>query len=268
MGTDAPERYGDALFAKDRPDEHARLGALADAFDPVSRLHLAALGPGPGWRCLDAGTGRGSVAGWLAGRVEPGEVVAMDTDTRLLAADIRARPTIRVLTADLTDPGLHPGEFDLIHARFVLMHLRQRFSVLGRLVSWLRPGGRLVLSDYVDMTTATSAHRAWAAVMGAMWQTLRASIGSEIDWVPAYPTLLSAAGLVDIGAGVHLPSADPSAPITTFWRLTLARMRDRIAADGQVTAADVDAVVAMLGSPGFTELSPGMFTVWGRRPPS
>ena len=39
----------------------------------------------PGWRCLEIGAGRGSMATWLAERVGPaGQVVATDIDTRYL----------------------------------------------------------------------------------------------------------------------------------------------------------------------------------------
>ncbi|AHH99527.1 class I SAM-dependent methyltransferase [Kutzneria albida] len=43
----------------------------------------------------------------------------------------------------LVDPA--PGEFDLIHSRFVLDHLPERQKALRRLVSWLRPGGVLLI---------------------------------------------------------------------------------------------------------------------------
>src|SRR4051794_20594420 len=62
-----------------------RLDLLEACHDPSSRHRAAALGVGPGWRCLEAGAGGGSFARWLAGRVgETGHVVAADLDVRLL----------------------------------------------------------------------------------------------------------------------------------------------------------------------------------------
>jgi len=42
----------------------------------------------------------------------------------------------------------------------VLWHLPERRSVLDRLVSWLRPGGWLVISDALDATCLTT--HAWS----------------------------------------------------------------------------------------------------------
>jgi ubiquinone/menaquinone biosynthesis C-methylase UbiE len=46
-----------------------RFELLAACHDAASQRRAAALGVGPGWRCLDAGAGHGSFARWLAQRV-------------------------------------------------------------------------------------------------------------------------------------------------------------------------------------------------------
>jgi hypothetical protein len=58
-------------FAKDSPDafERERLALLTQLTDPITRRRLLRLGVGPGWHCLEAGAGDGSVACWLALRV-------------------------------------------------------------------------------------------------------------------------------------------------------------------------------------------------------
>ena len=45
--------------------EDARLKLLEQLFDPGSRQQRALVQPG--WRCLEVGAGRGSMAAWLAG---------------------------------------------------------------------------------------------------------------------------------------------------------------------------------------------------------
>ena len=47
--------------------EDDRLGLLEDIFDPLSRRRRELVQPG--WRCLEVGAGRGSMAVWLAERV-------------------------------------------------------------------------------------------------------------------------------------------------------------------------------------------------------
>lgn len=48
--------------------EDDRLGLLEHIFDPRSRRRRELVQPG--WRCLEVGAGRGSMAVWLAERVE------------------------------------------------------------------------------------------------------------------------------------------------------------------------------------------------------
>jgi predicted O-methyltransferase YrrM len=63
--------------------EGERLGLLEQIYDPVSRRGRAPLQAG--WRCLELGTGRGSMAPWLAEKVGPtGHVVATDIDVGYL----------------------------------------------------------------------------------------------------------------------------------------------------------------------------------------
>jgi hypothetical protein len=76
--------------------EHAgdeRLDLLEQLFDPGSRRRRELVRPG--WRVLEVGAGRGSMAAWLAERVGPaGQVVATDIDCRHLDR-LGAVPTCR-----------------------------------------------------------------------------------------------------------------------------------------------------------------------------
>ena len=64
--------------------EDERLDLLEQIYDPSSRRRRALVQPG--WRCLEVGAGRGSMAVWLAAQVgSTGQVVATDVDTRYLA---------------------------------------------------------------------------------------------------------------------------------------------------------------------------------------
>ena len=64
--------------------EDERLDLLEQIYDPVSRRRRALVQPG--WRCLEVGAGRGSMAVWLAEQVgATGHVVATDVDTRYLS---------------------------------------------------------------------------------------------------------------------------------------------------------------------------------------
>ena len=59
---------GYRLAARGRQEaENDRLDLLERIFDPVSRRRRELVQPG--WRCLEVGAGRGSMAVWLAERV-------------------------------------------------------------------------------------------------------------------------------------------------------------------------------------------------------
>ncbi|MEU3048712.1 class I SAM-dependent methyltransferase [Streptomyces sp. NPDC006984] len=264
-GTPVGERYGDRLFNGAGGEELARLTALAQAFDPATQHRLGALGIRPGWRCLDVGAGPGSITGWLAERTgDGGEVLAVDRDTRFL--EPLRQQGVGVLRADLLDPATDPGLFDLIHARFVVMHIREREQVLRRLASWLRPGGLLVVGDNADLGTPGSPNARYRTTMGALWLALEQAIGTDVDHGRRLPTALAAAGLVDIGAAVDVPPIGPGTPMSRFWRLTLAQARPLVVATGLADHADIDAVEAYLEAPETWDLSLGLVTAWGRRP--
>ncbi|MCH0538996.1 class I SAM-dependent methyltransferase [Streptomyces sp. MUM 203J] len=226
---------------------------------------MSALGIQPGWRCMDVGAGPGSITGWLAEQTgDGGEVVAVDRDTRFLEP-LRSEG-VDVLRADLLDPATDPGLFDLIHARFVVMHIRERERVLERLASWLRPGGLLVVSDNADLGTPGSPHERFRATMAALWRTLEQSIGTDIEHGRRLPAALTAAGLVDVDAAVDIPPIGPGTAISRFWRLTLAETRPLVVATGLADDHDIDLVEAYLEAPDTWDLSLGMITAWGRRP--
>ena len=126
----------------------ARFDALARTYDPASTRALTAAGIGPGWRCWEVGGGGGTIAAWLADRVGPtGSVLVTDIDPRWMGG-LTGRANVVLRQHDVVHDELPAGEFDLVHARLVLLHLPRRHLVLDRLTSCLRPGGRLVVEDF------------------------------------------------------------------------------------------------------------------------
>ncbi|MFE2721692.1 class I SAM-dependent methyltransferase [Kitasatospora sp. NPDC059327] len=256
--------YGESLFEPWQPGEGERIDLGSLAYDHVTRARLRALGVGPEVRCCDVGAGTGTVARWLATAGGAGEVLAVDRDTRFV--DPYAGGALRTLTADITAPDFDPGRFDLVHARFVLMHLPDRHRVMAGLRDLLAPGGCLVLGDPVDLTTAGPPDTPYRRAMRAMWRALGATIGTDISWTPDYPRLLRELGLTGVGAEVFVPALVPDAPITAFWLDTWDRTREAMLATGLVDAGVLDEARAALLSGTVADLSPGLVTAWGRLP--
>ena len=240
-----------------------RLEALELSHDPVTWRRLRAAGLQPGWRCLEVGAGRGSVARWLGAEVGPhGQVVAVDVDTRFLR-DLDPQ-TIEVVEADVVTDLLPSGPFDLVHARLLLMHLAARDQVVPRLVDVLRPGGVLLLEEHdIFPVTATADGvygEAWSVFVRAM-----EAAGVAPTWIRGVPSMLEQLGLADVTTDVDVPLFAASSPEAEFWRLTWLQAADRVVAAG-VHRSVVDAGIEALEQPGTWFYGPAMVAVSGRRP--
>ncbi|MFH8370535.1 class I SAM-dependent methyltransferase [Streptomyces sp. NPDC018031] len=257
-------RYGEAVFRPEESGEDERIDLGALAYDDITMARLRALGAGPGWHCLDVGAGTGTVSRRLLDEAGVANVLAVDRDVRFLTG--RTAPGFEVLEADITVPGFAPGRFRLVHARFVLMHLPEHARLVTALADLVAPGGVLVLSDAVDLTSDREPGTPYTEAMRAMWQGLRATIGTDVSWVPSYPRLLSAAGLTRVAAEIQVPPLVPGSPISRFWADTWERSRAAMLATGLVDDEAVDAAVRYLDSDECAALSAGMLTVWGWKP--
>jgi SAM-dependent methyltransferase len=255
--------YGQDLFEPEHPQEADRIDAAALVYDPVTTGRLRALGSGPGSRCLEVGAGTGTVLRWLLEEAGAAEVVALDRDTGGLGT--LADPRLRVVTADLRDESLDLGGFDLIHARFVLMHLPERRRLVSRLAGWLNPGGWLVLGDAMEMPNPLDTSSAYRRTMDAMWQALRSTIGTDTSTVPAYPHFLREEGLQNVAGELCCPPLVAGGPLARFWSETWSRMRPALEETGRVDATVIDDALAYLASPRLAELGPGLMMAWGQR---
>ncbi|EXU64379.1 methyltransferase [Streptomyces sp. PRh5] len=258
-------RYGREVFGPHQQGEWARLQALAAAYDPSSFRRLTALGVRPGWRCLDAGAGCGTVSRWLADQVgAQGEVVACDLHTRFLREGDCTRLT--VVECDLAAPP-SLGMFDLVHVRFTLSHMRNRDAVLSSLVSLVRPGGRLVISDGADVATPLSPNRAFSTAMLAQWNYLYQSIGSEKLYGLSCPDLMKQRGLEDVNLSLDVPPLAPGTVMTSFWKRTFQQTVPAMVAEGYLREETAVVAQEYLDSPDLCDLSVGMATTCGRVPP-
>jgi SAM-dependent methyltransferase len=182
-----------------------QLDHLAYLFDPVSTRFIDEIGVEAGQRCLDVGAGGGSIARWLAERTGPsGTVVAVDIDTSRLRPD----QGVEIHRHDINDGLPVAGPFDLIHARFVLMHLSRRTEIVTTLVDALAPGGWLVIGDFSDrprhvLSAPDPASADLFDRVQCIGHAMTARLGSTLEWAQQAPHRLARAGLTNIHAGEH-----------------------------------------------------------------
>jgi SAM-dependent methyltransferase len=254
---------GYKLAASGRQEtEDERLSLLERLFDPASRRRRDLVQPG--WRCLEVGAGRGSMAVWLAERVgSSGHVVATDIDVAYL--ERLNHPNLEVRRHNILDGSLDalgPESFDLVCCRLVLFWLAgKQETAIRRMVQCLRPGGWLVDEDGdwgtvapVDPThpNYASYHYAW---QGGEWWALR---GYDPAFGRKLPALFERCGLQNIHHEASAEVVRGGSPWAQWWRGSLEGMRASEQADGSLTGAreeEYQALTAPLNDPSFWLLS-------------
>lgn len=256
MTSSAPGRYGQTSFT-DSAAECGRLAAFAAVCDPYSMRHLSTLAPVPDWRCLEIGPGAGTLARWLASHVAPGEVLAVDRDMVPFGTDIP--PNITPLEADVTHTGVLAGlgEFDLVHARAVLMHLPERHQIVRELAARVRPGGHMIITDAFPMPSRAPSRDA----MDLVWTQAMRLAGTDPDWARTFPAPLGTCGLVDIHVAIDVPVLRGG---DTYARFMLATLR-QLGTDADLAAPVLSAYRSLLNDPGYIDWPLAMVTAWGRK---
>ncbi|MGQ0466315.1 MAG: class I SAM-dependent methyltransferase [Sporichthyaceae bacterium] len=245
--------------------EHAqaRLRSLERVYDPATTRRLAALDVGPGWRCLEVGAGGGSIARWLCSRVAPtGRVLAVDLDTRFVS-EIRAT-NLDVARLDVTTDDLPRDAYDLVHARAVLAHLPERTDVLAKLVSALKPGGRLLLEE-ADVVGSAALNRGLHSTMLGLLDEAIGRAGYDSTWARDLPDHLAHAGLVDIGAETEVPLTRGESAGADLLRLTVRQARDQLLEVG-ATPDQLEAWETFVSRPSEWFRGIAVVAAWGRRP--
>jgi ubiquinone/menaquinone biosynthesis C-methylase UbiE len=101
---------------------------------------------------VDLGAGTGFLALTCASRAR--RVIAVDFSREMLRV-LEQKATelelnhVEVIAADLADFDLPPNSVDVVVSNYALHHLKdqQKAALVQRTVRWLRPGGRLVITD-------------------------------------------------------------------------------------------------------------------------
>ena len=250
--------------------EDERLSLLEEVFDTVSIRRRSLVQAG--WRCLEVGAGRGSMAVWLAERVgRSGRVVATDIDVtyleRLDVRNLEARQ--HNILDDPLDP-LEPGSFDVVCSRLMLFHLVGRQEeAIRRMVLCLKPGGLLIDEDADWGTTApvdpshplfADFHRAWRD--GDWWATR----GYDPRFGRTLPALFERSGLETIHHEASSEVVRGGSPWARWYRESL----DVIAqAAGAQTAQQIDehrTITSALADPSLLFLRELLHACSGRRP--
>lgn len=257
------------LLDNRRPEAGERFAALAELFDPWTFRHLDDLGLGEGWRCWEVGAGGVSVPRGLAERVgTSGRVLATDIDVSW--AEPAAGGAIEVRRHDvIRDPP--PAEtFDLVHARLVLVHLKDRAAAMRVMIDALRPGGWLVIEDAdpalqpLACPDEQGPDEALANRLRTRIRTLMTERGADLAYGRTLPRLLRESNLTDVGAEAYFPIASPACAVLET--ATLQHVRDQLLAAELATPDEIETHLTNLAHGDLDLMLAPMITAWGRKP--
>jgi hypothetical protein len=103
--------------------------------------------------------------------------------------------------------------------------------------------------------------KVWAALMEMM------EANGYTPWFGRrLPSVLADAGLERVGAEGRALIGLPGTPAAAWWPLNFESVRDGLVARGAVTGAELDEMVALCSTPGFSWQYPLLVAAWGWRP--
>ncbi|MFJ2407196.1 class I SAM-dependent methyltransferase [Streptomyces xanthochromogenes] len=264
MTSIAPTSYQDGGFSHRVPGEEARLHTLQRLWDPITKSALARLPVAPDWQCAEIAAGTGSIARHLAELVPHGSVVATEVDTRFLRSQ---SGNLMVLHHDVRTDDFPGDSFDLIHARALLEHLPERNSVLARLISWLRPGGWLVVESFDSSSGLASPHPPLTTVLGAMSTLMSEQVGSDFLIGRTLASQFSAAGLTDIDTEFANVRVGDHGAGEQFLDSTLQQLSPQLLERKLLTESDIIAWETWMNHPASGDIAAMLCIAKGRRPP-
>lgn len=260
------ENYGDEVFCQEMADEMYRLELVSKTYDFVSQRQIKSLNLKENCRCLDIGSGSGSMAAWLAKQPGISEVIALDRYVSLLKTRLQTSSRLKIIQLDINDDDNSLDQFDFINVRFVFMHLRQRAELLKKIAGWVKPGGWLVVSDIIDISPEQADDPLYHKVMSTMWNVLIETIGTDKNWSHSLNNRFKTLGFTDIQSEVYLPSVGKGSLMAEFWYLTWKQIHDRLIEMGDLDDETLTKAEKALIHGDVVALSPGMFTCIGRKP--
>lgn len=268
------ERYSDrpgerpSYRVSDDPVEAAkeqkRLEMLGDLRDRRSAEYLERLGIDSGWRCLDVGSGGGTLARWMADRVAPGgSVLSTDIDVRFQQ---EGTDNLEVRGHDIVHDSLPEDEFDLVHARAVLQTIDQREAVLDKLVATAKPRGWIVVND-PDWTSfeKQTLPESFAQLYEAMMTIGAQANGYDRYWGGRLLRAFQERGLVDIQCDGDTHTMHGGTPSAEWLILAYERAAPGLVQAGLLDQATVDAGLREARRDDFLVMSPVSVICRGRK---
>jgi hypothetical protein len=191
-----------------------------------------------------------------------GKVVALDMNTRFI--DDLDDPRIEVKRADVCADDIGTG-YDLIHTRYVLMHLRDPIAVATRLLAALRPGGIFIFEegDLTAMGPVSEANPHGEGARRSIDAICKVALGKGLFDPYLGRTLSAQIGGATASSVAEIFRGDTK---DALWhRLSFEALRPHVVDAGYTDHATYDQLGRYLVDPGSTFLGIARVAVCGRR---
>ncbi len=249
--------------------ERRRLQLLESVYDPYTVNWMNGIDIKPGMSCLEVGPGAGSMVRWLSERVgRCGWVTAVDTSPRFVSPPY-PHANVEVVKGDL-NRGVGHALYDLVYARFVVVHQPGHDEAIKTLIDAVKPGGWLLLAD-ADFTTArpmVESHSLASPFTRGMDALIRFYAGRGID--PAFGSTmvdrLTKVGLVDVAGESVTSMVRGGAPLSRLMGDSWAHLKPTLVEKAEADPTDIDGFVAACYDPTFLAIHDTFSGAWGRRP--
>lgn len=243
---------GQYIFERHKEDrELNRLRMIEAARDPSTIELLERTGIQTGWNCLELGPGAGSILKWIGKKVGPsGLVIGVDKKPHYLGE--YSSPPFDIREGDFLEVEL-VGPFDLIYARYFLIHNKRNMDSLLKIHGLLKPDGYAVLEEpdftsakYLNDSSETSHQRVNSAIC-------KMFVDFGLD--PAYgirlPQRLRAAGfaILDAHSTIHLCAGN--SPIAKLMGKSALALSQEYLKTGEATEKDIQKYEQNTHNPGY-----------------
>jgi len=205
---------------------------------------------------------------WMCESVGPnGHVMAVDIDLRFV--QMAELPNLEVRRLDITQVELEADSFDLIHARYVLLHIQEYKKALSNMVRALKSGGWLFLEepDFATGMPASGDTADWQAVNRVNDAILRmySSMGIAPYMGRKLPSLFQELNLNRITVETELPLANGGSGIAKIMQLSVEHLRQRLIDTGIPSQDDINRYIRLADIPTVWAMYYTTVAVWGQK---